>query len=272
MIFNETFMENTTAPNPLLHIRQAGILHCDPQYTITRSGSETGVVGFVVSGQMVLEWEGNHFHIRQGESFVLPSNLRYVLSAQPSDPPVMYWLNMRGSLFAALCGVLFQGEPTISHYQALDTITALFQQIKDRCQEEAIIKSLTTLLLDLKFGAISKISTPDLGKADLPRQMEAYISNHLQDGFSVTEMAKAFFMSTDSVNRIFQQRFQVTPYGYYQNLRIHIAKSMLQNTTLSIEDIAQRLHFTDRNYFSLYFKAKTGQTPVQFRKSRKPSA
>jgi AraC family transcriptional activator of pobA len=44
------------------------------------------------------------------------------------------------------------------------------------------------------------------------------------------------------------------------------AKSLLQNSSLSIKGIAYRLGFSESNHFSSYFKKHTGLTPVLFRK------
>lgn len=59
----------------------------------------------------------------------------------------------------------------------------------------------------------------------------------------------------------------MTPYAYYQKMRIEIAKTMLHETPLSVDDIAERLHFNDRNHFSLCFKKATGSAPVSYKKA-----
>ena len=42
---------------------------------------------------------------------------------------------------------------------------------------------------------------------------------------------------------------------------------MLTETNLTVDDIASRLNFTDRNHFSKTFLKKTGKTPSAYRKS-----
>lgn len=43
------------------------------------------------------------------------------------------------------------------------------------------------------------------------------------------------------------------------------AKSLLRQTTLSIKEIAYRMHFTEPTHFNAFFKKCTGSTPQQFR-------
>ncbi|TWJ04680.1 transcriptional regulator, AraC family [Mucilaginibacter frigoritolerans] len=50
------------------------------------------------------------------------------------------------------------------------------------------------------------------------------------------------------------------------------AKSLLQNSSISIKEVAYRLGFAELAHFSNYFKKHTHISPVQFRKNDKPSA
>ena len=45
-------------------------------------------------------------------------------------------------------------------------------------------------------------------------------------------------------------------------------KVMLQSTTLTIQEIADRLHFPDQSYLGRYFKRHTGITPSQYRNQK----
>jgi AraC-like DNA-binding protein len=48
------------------------------------------------------------------------------------------------------------------------------------------------------------------------------------------------------------------------------AKSLLQNSSISIKEIAYRLGFAELAHFSNYFKKYTDISPAQFRKNDKP--
>ena len=117
------------------------------------------------------------------------------------------------------------------------------------------------ILLDMRKNEISA----DLAKEKYS-EYEIYISNSIQTGFSVEDMAKYFHCSTDTVNRHFQNRHGITPYRYYQNMRIEIAKSMLCRSEMTIDDISERLNFFDRNHFSQCFKKATGYAPARYKK------
>lgn len=42
-------------------------------------------------------------------------------------------------------------------------------------------------------------------------------------------------------------------------------KALLQSTSLSIQEISNRLSFPDQSFFGRYFKKHTGKSPLQYR-------
>jgi AraC-like DNA-binding protein len=56
---------------------------------------------------------------------------------------------------------------------------------------------------------------------------------------------------------------------YITHIRIEKAKSLMENPSLSIADIAEMTGFTSQSYFSTAFKSQTGMTPSQYRQKDK---
>jgi transcriptional regulator GlxA family with amidase domain len=71
--------------------------------------------------------------------------------------------------------------------------------------------------------------------------------------------------------RSFQRRFHAatgySPLQYQQNLRIQNARELLQNSNLSIQEIASFCGYQDLSHFSKIFHQHTEQTPREFRYS-----
>lgn len=55
---------------------------------------------------------------------------------------------------------------------------------------------------------------------------------------------------------------------YIKAARIERAKLLLTSTDLSIQDIADRLHYCSRSYFSTVFLDTVGCTPTKYREKR----
>lgn len=67
---------------------------------------------------------------------------------------------------------------------------------------------------------------------------------------------------------LFKKWSGMSPVDYRNRLRIAHAKSMLNNTPMSIGEVANSVGFDDRFYFSRVFKAITGIPPQKYRKTR----
>lgn len=262
MIFNEIFYKNRQLPNALLYVRQAGELLKDVNYSISRSDSPTHTIGFLKSGSLKVTSDNSAFTIHSGQSVILPRDIRYTIYAVPTDPPHFLWVNIRGRLIDKISEALFADTPTPSGFFGLDSILKIKELIacKENCSTE-----ITELIFKLLWSIYNNKITPS-ALNESSSEYELYISNSIQTGFSVSDMASFFHSSTDTLNREFRKKYGTTPYKYYQNMRIEIAKTMLLKSELTVEDIAQRLHFNDRNHFTLCFKRATGEAPIAFKR------
>ncbi len=97
-------------------------------------------------------------------------------------------------------------------------------------------------------------------------QMDAYMGENIHRSVSNEEFAKLVYMAPNSFNRFFKQETGLTPQQYFTRKKTDQASIMLQYYNMSIEDIAERLGFCDRYYFSKAFKKVTGYSPAAYRK------
>ena len=56
-----------------------------------------------------------------------------------------------------------------------------------------------------------------------------------------------------------------SPHQYLLELRLARARNLLEETSLSVKEVAQNAGFEDEHYFCRFFKQKTGRTPGQWR-------
>ncbi|MBN2048945.1 MAG: helix-turn-helix domain-containing protein [Spirochaetales bacterium] len=92
-----------------------------------------------------------------------------------------------------------------------------------------------------------------------------FIERHYREDVSLLDAAEHLGLSTSYLSRIFQEK---TGTGFVTTLteyRINIAKNLLQDQSLRIEEIAQMCGFRNAGYFSRIFKRHTGTSPSSFR-------
>jgi AraC-like DNA-binding protein len=116
------------------------------------------------------------------------------------------------------------------------------------------------LLLQLEEN-IPGNNTPDLlmSAVDL-------MEHHLSQQLSLKKIADGLNTTPISLSRIFQKHLKTSPINYFLSLKIEAAKSMLLNTNLQIQEIAQNTGYSNALYFSTEFKKRTGMSPREFRK------
>lgn len=101
---------------------------------------------------------------------------------------------------------------------------------------------------------------------DFYDQMRDYINIHFTDqDFTVESLAGAFNKSVPYISRIYSQTNRRTIKDTIIELRMDMAKQLLKNKNLSINDISQRVGFSSSSYFHKAFKKVNGVTPKEYR-------
>ena len=89
---------------------------------------------------------------------------------------------------------------------------------------------------------------------------------------STEEIAHACNVSTCHFRRLFKEYSGKSPSEYRMDLRLNMAKSMLQSDEVTMEYIAEALNFESTSYFCRVFKKKMGMTPGQYKAGVTPEA
>jgi ABC-type sugar transport system substrate-binding protein/DNA-binding response OmpR family regulator/two-component sensor histidine kinase len=86
-------------------------------------------------------------------------------------------------------------------------------------------------------------------------------------GFSVEHLAEALHISRVQLYRKVKAMMGVSISDYINDFRLEKARNMLENTTLTVAEIAYSHGFSSPNYFSTSFKHKYGVSPVLHRRT-----
>lgn len=123
-------------------------------------------------------------------------------------------------------------------------------------QEEANLNAST---VDEKEEETLPASTIDL--------VLTYIKKTPLSEVTLTDAAKSVHLNPSYLSQLFKQQLNVKFVDYLTKLRIQEGKRLLENTTLKMSEIAERVGYSEVAYFSNNFKKITGYSPSEFRKS-----
>lgn len=88
-----------------------------------------------------------------------------------------------------------------------------------------------------------------------------FIIAHVADRITLDEIAQAAQLATRSLSRAFREATGLTPIQYQQNLRLSLARSLLSNPQINIEQVAEKCGFEDARHFRRLWKTHYGSAP-----------
>ncbi len=93
-----------------------------------------------------------------------------------------------------------------------------------------------------------------------------HIERHLAGRLSVGDLADLCGFSVDHFIRRFRQAIGQTPAAYVTDRRVSTASQLLVFTNLTIDEIAERVGYRNRYYFSRVFSQTMGTPPGRYRR------
>ena len=93
----------------------------------------------------------------------------------------------------------------------------------------------------------------------------SYIENHFSENISLDDLARTAGFNKRYFCKIFKSLTTKTPIEYLNLYRINIAKKMLlDNSTISVSEVAYACGYNDSAYFIRIFKKTLNTTPAKF--------
>ena len=92
------------------------------------------------------------------------------------------------------------------------------------------------------------------------------MNEHYAEALTLSQISEKFFISASHLSHVFKRETGLSPIQYMMQRRIGEAQSLLVETSLTIQEIDERLGFTDSAHFSKMFKKCVGVTPKEYRK------
>lgn len=89
----------------------------------------------------------------------------------------------------------------------------------------------------------------------------------LEEPLSIAEMAEQLNLSRRQIERLFKKYLNVTPNEYYYDLRVARVYALLNETHMSVSEIAAAVGFSSTTHLATRFRKKFGTSPHSLRKS-----
>ena len=100
---------------------------------------------------------------------------------------------------------------------------------------------------------------------------KALLIKHSDAQLSMEKVAGELNVGYTWFRRMFREYTGMSPGHYHLQLRLNRAQGLLQNTNLTVSQVAAATGFTTDRYFVRLFREKTGRTPGEYRRDHRPS-
>jgi AraC-like DNA-binding protein len=99
-----------------------------------------------------------------------------------------------------------------------------------------------------------------------------FVTEHYGDAIEVADIAAQSGLSVSQLQREFSRLFGITPNQYIREVRVGVARHLLETSEESMASIAADCGFYDQSHLTRQFKAATGLTPRAYREQYQPKA
>ncbi len=137
----------------------------------------------------------------------------------------------------------------------------------------ATVDEFFSALLDMiedRFDSNKSPETPQ--SANIGAQLLEYTDAQcLSYDFQAKTMAEHFNISPQYMRKLFKNHTGMSVSEYVSNKRLEKSMHLLAHTDMNLQDIVVQIGNSDISGFVRFFKQKTGMTPGQYRKAKRPT-
>ncbi|MGJ8759333.1 helix-turn-helix transcriptional regulator [Polaribacter sp. R2A056_3_33] len=137
---------------------------------------------------------------------------------------------------------------------------------------EYYIKLLKLFEYLIKIEDREQLSNPTNKKTAFSKNVDKidkvyeYVFLNIKEGINLDEASAVLNMAPSSFCRFFKKKTGLTFMEYVKNVKVGIATKLLAETDKQIAEICYESGYNNLANFNLYFKAKMGKTPSNYRK------
>ena len=142
-----------------------------------------------------------------------------------------------------------------------------FEESHNLIYKENYVDTLFNLILLNVFREINDVKIKENNL--FIKKVKAFIKENYKQDIDFSLLSSTYGYSYDRFRHIFKEETGISLNQYLINYRLDKAKNLLQNSDLSIKEIAYDVGFQNAAYFSSYFLKRFSITPVKFRESTK---
>ena len=136
----------------------------------------------------------------------------------------------------------------------------------DKEELHTVLKNLELSLNDISNRIRSEKSNEEsIPPEEIVALVKDYVKNHYSEEMDLNSISRALGFSSSYLTKVFNKIENCTPSKYIRSYRMGIAKKLLHDNNLTIQQIASHVGYNDPFHFSKSFKQVVGISPTQYK-------
>lgn len=207
---------------------------------------------------------------KRGDWFFIPSFQVHSYQNGKEQTFSKYWMHL--SVYPNVQALVSLGLPIKVKvnddsvvYKLFEEFTRLYQSkdLIDKIRVKAIVLQLLAEYVSIADLDGVKVVNAEEEKFD---ELLRYINENLGNSLTVGELSSRYYLHPNHFIRVFRKKTGQTPAKYVKEKRLQAARRLLESTTLSVAEIAERTGHVDVANFSRTFKLCYNLSPAEYRK------
>lgn len=241
-----------------LYIEEFGYGVCSPGWLVAET-RKNYLLQFVYDGIAHVAVDNKKpFIATKGTAFLLPPNLPHWYKSDNESPTTRAWISWSGEQ-SFLLKKYFHAEnnPFLLKVENLDTVIGYFNQLKNARNRSA---SSIAKIYCCFYGILSNCLSTKTSLSNIESQEKLlindiiqYIEKNISETPTIHDISLSFGYDESSIFRKFKQYTGLSPKQYIMHKRIALAKGLICETNLSIDEIASRCGYNDKSALNLLF-------------------
>lgn len=250
-----------------IRVECIGITYPNSDYSIERKHSDCYVFEYVTSGVGHIVCDGKEYTVEAGDVYILPYGSQHKYWADKSDPYEKIWINIRSNIIKAMmCAYGLDGKYVFKNTGCKPLFLELFRIAKNTTFNDEVCYTAAEIIFRI-INKLAMVENNSSHASTIARRTRVMLDENIYGNITVEKIAQTLVVTKAHIISEFKKYYGTTPYAYYIDCKMNIAKDMLATTSMRINEISETLGFCEQNYFSTLFKKKFGLSPDAYRKN-----
>lgn len=263
-----------------LFLVHCGRQKCPPGYTYNHKVPNEYHLHFVLEGKGRLEIDGALYHIQKEEIFLIPKDIPMQYFADSEDPWEYIWVTFDGAFAETYLGyagitadhpVMTSAIPTKAYIPLIEKILDTNElTFANEIKRVGYLFEILSMLIEVQSAGKREKNQYDYSSDTYVEYAISYINNNYNH-IKVHDIANYIGINRSYLTAIFKKKLGISPQEYLVTFRLKKAAEMLTNTTMSIQDIAEKVGYENPLTFSKMFKQSYSLSPKHYRNEQQDS-